>query len=111
CMAAPLGAAKDTTSQPRSACALGSVKASSTRRRRLGKIAATAVPASLREVMAFSSTRGCWASSLRSSMPVYPVPPTMPALTIVLQLQKQESRPEAAFDSQKRDGFVQRSHN
>src|SRR5437588_12737053 len=35
----------------------------------------------------------------------------MPALTIAIQLQKQESRPEAAFDSQKRDGFVQRFEN
>src|SRR2546427_1102879 len=33
----------------------------------------------------------------------------MPALTIAFQLQKQESRPEAAFDSQQRD--VQRFEN
>ena len=69
-VATPLGVAKNTTSQPRSACALGSLKASSTRRRRLGNIADTAVPASLREVIAFSSTCGCWASSLSSSTPV-----------------------------------------
>jgi hypothetical protein len=35
----------------------------------------------------------------------------MPALTIVFPVQKQESRPEAAFDSQKRDAFVQRFEN
>src|SRR6266705_1994698 len=35
----------------------------------------------------------------------------MPALTIASRLQKQESRPEAAFDSQKRDAFVQRFEN
>src|SRR5688572_25006992 len=84
-MATPLGVAKKTTSQPASARALGSTKGSSTRRRRLGNICATGVPASLREVMAFSSTCGCWTSSLRSSTPVYPVPPTMPALIIEMQ--------------------------
>ena len=51
-IATPFGVAKNTTSQPRSASALGSVKARSTRPRRLGNIAATGVPASLREVMA-----------------------------------------------------------
>src|SRR5207244_12407544 len=39
------------------------------------------------------------------------VPPPSPALPIACQLQKQESLPEAAFDSQKRDGFVQRFEN
>src|SRR5687767_6215882 len=82
-MQTPCGVAKNTTSQPRSARALGSLKASSTRLRRLGNIADTGVPASLREVIAFSSTCGCWASRRRSSTPVYPVPPTMPALIIL----------------------------
>src|SRR5258706_2233953 len=81
-IATPCGVAKKITSQPRSDFASGSVNASSTRWRRLGNIAATGVPVSLREVMAFSSTCGCWASNRRSSIPVYPVPPTMPALII-----------------------------
>src|SRR6185436_10863964 len=86
-MATPLGVAKNTTSQPASARAPGSVKARSTLRRRLGNMLATGVPASLREVMVFSSTCGRWTSSRSSSTPVYPVPPTMPAL-IVIKKQK-----------------------
>src|SRR5437588_8017195 len=69
-------------------------------------MALTAFPASLREVIARSSTCGCWTSRRRSSTPVYPVPPTMPAL-IMSAFQKRESRPEAAFDfrSQLRSAF------
>jgi hypothetical protein len=69
-MATPFGVAKNTTSQPRRLAVPGSVKASSTRPRRLGKIDATGAPASLREVIAFSSTPGCCASSRSSSTPV-----------------------------------------
>src|SRR5712692_3231110 len=104
-MATPWGVAKKTTSQPRSALASGAVKASATRPRRLGNIAATGVPASLREVIALSSTCGCCASSRRSSTPVYPVPPTMPALIMRIRVQKRESRPGAAFDPVKRPVF------
>src|SRR6266850_2044115 len=81
-MATPCGVAKNTTSQPFSAFASGSVNDRSTRPRRLGNIAATGLPASLREVIARSSTCGCCASNLSSSTPVYPVPPTIPALII-----------------------------
>ena len=42
----------------------------STRRRKLGNMADTGLPASLRDVIARSSTSGCCASSLRSSAPV-----------------------------------------
>src|SRR4051812_23183022 len=101
CIATPLGVAKNTTSQLANALALGSLKARSTRRRRLGNIAATGVPASLREVMTFNSACGCCASRRSNSTPVYPVPPTMPILITAVRLQKRESRPEAAFDSQK----------
>ena len=58
--------------------------------------AATGVPASLREVMAFSSTCGCCASSRSSSTPVYPVPPTMPAL-IILCSPKTKKPPVGGF--------------
>src|SRR5688500_1521401 len=82
-MATPFGVAKKTTSQPASARAPGSVKARSTLRRRLGNMRATGVPASLREVIAFSSTCGCWTSRRSSSTPVYPVPPTIPAFIVI----------------------------
>src|SRR5688572_7864589 len=82
-MATPFGVAKKTTSQPASARAPGSLKVRSTLRRRLGNMRATGVPASLREVMAFSSTCGCWTSRRRSSTPVYPVPPTIPAFIVI----------------------------
>src|SRR5438874_2181019 len=94
-IATPLGVAKNTTSQPRRRSALGSVKASSTRPRRLGNIVDTGVPASLREVMALSSTCGCWTSSRRSSTPVYPVPPTMP--TLIMQTPKTRKPPGGGF--------------
>src|SRR5207253_2241215 len=69
--ALPLGdVAKKTTSQPRSACGPGSVNLTSIWRRKPGNIALTAVPASLREVMARSSTSGCCARSRSSSTPV-----------------------------------------
>src|SRR6185503_13854662 len=82
-MATPLGVAKNTTSQPRRLRAPGSLKARSTWPRSAGNIAATALPASLREVIAASSTCGWRASSRRSSTPVYPVPPTMPTLMVI----------------------------
>src|SRR6266404_1310711 len=96
-IATPLGVAKNTTSQPPSVLPSGSVNASSRWRRSPGNRALTGVPASLREVIARNSTSGCWTSRRRSSTPVYPVPPTMPAL-IIGPSQKQESRPKAAFD-------------
>src|SRR5690606_742398 len=52
----------------------------STRPRRLGYMSATCMPSSLREVMARSSTLGCWDRRRKSSTPVYPVPPTIPTL-------------------------------
>src|SRR6185436_14260339 len=62
-----------------------------------GNMALTALPASWREVIAVSSTSGCCASSRSSSTPVYPVPPTMPAL-IMCSAPETKSRPEAAFE-------------
>src|SRR6185436_10981236 len=96
-MHTPCGVAKNTTSQPRSDFASGSVKASSTRLRRLGNIAATGVPASLREVIAFSSTCGCRTSRRRSSTPVYPVPPTIPALIILAPETKKPPRRRLSY--------------
>ena len=84
-IATPFGVAKNTMSHPASARGVGSVNVISTRRRKLGNMRATGVPASLRDVIAFSSTWGCWARSRRSSTPVYPVPPTMPALIIKMK--------------------------
>src|SRR5687767_8984545 len=84
-IATPFGVAKNTMSHPASARGVGSVNVISTRRRKLGNMRATGVPASLRDVIAFSSTCGCWASRRRSSTPVYPVPPTMPALIIKMK--------------------------
>src|SRR5690349_1767451 len=98
-IATPCGVAKNTTSHPASDLAPGSVKARSTLPRRLGNIAATLLPASLREVIARSSACGCCASSRRSSMPVYPVPPTIP--TLITGPPKSKSRLAAAFQSLK----------
>src|SRR5688572_10463981 len=98
-IATPCGAAKNTTSQPRSASRVGSTNARSTRPRRLGNIAATRLPASWREVIAFSSTCGCCASRRSSSTPVYPVPPTMPALIVILQSPKNKKPPGGGFRS------------
>src|SRR5690349_2959383 len=99
-IATPFGVAKKTTSQPRNAWAPGSLKARSTCPRSPGNRPLTGVPASLREVIARSVTPPCWLSKRSSSTPVYPVPPTIPAL-ITFQPRKRESRPEAAFDSRK----------
>src|SRR3989442_1079174 len=46
-----------------------------------------------------------YTASRRSSAPVYPVPPTMPALIMRIRVQKRESRPGAAFDPVKRPVF------
>ena len=69
-MATPLGVAKNTTSQRLRGESSGAVNARSTRPRSLGNIASTRVPASLREVIAASSTSGCCASRRNSSTPV-----------------------------------------
>jgi hypothetical protein len=47
-------------------------------------MSATGVPASPRDVIACNFTCGCRASSRNSSTPVYPVPPTIPAVTIAM---------------------------
>src|SRR3990167_2766965 len=48
-------------------------------------MSATARPASWRDVMAAISTSGCSTSKRSNSTPVYPVPPTIPTLIMVLR--------------------------
>ena len=83
-IATPCGVAKNTTSQALRSVSAGSENTSElilvAGPRRLWNIAATFVPASLRDVIARTSASGCEASRRRSSTPVYPVPPTMPIL-------------------------------
>ena len=69
-IATPWGVAKNTRSQSLSGAEPGSLKASLTRPRRDGYISETGIPVSLREVIARSSTSGCWASRRSSSTPV-----------------------------------------
>ena len=67
---AGFGVAKKTTSHSASPAASGVENARSTWRRRLGNICPTAIPASLRDVIALSSTPGCPASRRSNSTPV-----------------------------------------